>query len=130
MRILAAICGCFLLLNLGFAQQQRDQCTHPAEKGIFVSSPPSSAPQPIYMPQPKYPASLRNNKDRIQGTSLLEVKVDEQGNVSEVQVTCSLDQRLDQSAIDAVNRWKFKPAMRDGKPLAVRISVETAKISM
>jgi protein TonB len=123
-RILAAIYGCFLLLNLGFAQQQSHQCTQPAEEGIFISEPPVSAPQPIYTPQPEYPSLLRNGKPRIQGTCLLGVKVDEQGRVSEVHVTRSLDQRLDQNATDAVKRWKFKPAMRDGKPVTACISVE------
>jgi len=60
----------------------------------------------------------------MEGASLLRAKVDKQGRVSEVNVTRSLDQRLDQTAINAVKRWKFKPAMRDGKPVASCISVE------
>jgi TonB family protein len=31
---------------------------------------------------------------------------------------------LDQKAVEAVRKWKFEPAMKDGKPVAVQISVE------
>lgn len=55
---------------------------------------------------------------------LLALTVDKQGLVRDVHVTRSLDKRLDQNAIDAVKQWKFKPAVKDGKPVAVRTSVE------
>ena len=31
---------------------------------------------------------------------------------------------LDQKAIDAVRNWKFNPALKDGRPVDVQISVE------
>jgi TonB family protein len=31
---------------------------------------------------------------------------------------------LDEKAVEAVRQWKFKPAMKDGRPVAVQISVE------
>ena len=55
---------------------------------------------------------------------MLGITVDERGRVRDVHVTRSLDKRLDQNAIDAVKQWKFKPAMRDGKPVAAFTSVE------
>ena len=55
---------------------------------------------------------------------MLGITVDERGRVRDVHVTRSLDKRLDQNAIDAVKQWKFKPAMRDGKAVAVFTSVE------
>ena len=55
---------------------------------------------------------------------MLALIVDQRGLVRDVHVTQSLDKRLDQNAIDAVKQWKFKPALKDGKPIAVRTSVE------
>jgi len=55
---------------------------------------------------------------------VLALVVDERELVRDVHVTRSLDKRLDQNAIDAVEQWKFKPAVKDGKPVAVRTSVE------
>lgn len=112
------------MVSFGFAQQQRVQCTDLPKGGIFISTPPISAPQPIYTPQPEYRSSERRGKTGIQGTCLLGVKVSEQGRVIEVHVTRSLDHGLDQLAMDAVKRWRFKPAMREDKPVDVCISVE------
>jgi periplasmic protein TonB len=76
------------------------------------------------MPDPDYPVSIRNGKHKILGTCVLGLTVDASGKVHDVHVTRSLDKRLDQNAIEAVKQWKFNPAMRNGKPIAVFISVE------
>ena len=55
---------------------------------------------------------------------MLALIVDQRGLVRDVHVTQSLDKRLDQNAIDAVKQWKFRPAVKDGKLIAVRTSVE------
>ena len=39
-------------------------------------------------------------------------------------MTRRLGMGLDEKAIEAVRKWKFEPAMKDGKPVAVQISVE------
>jgi TonB family protein len=40
------------------------------------------------------------------------------------KVARSLGMGLDQKAIEAVRQWKFEPAMKDGRPVAVQINVE------
>jgi periplasmic protein TonB len=42
----------------------------------------------------------------------------------EIKVQRTLGLGLDEKAIEAVKQWEFKPAMKDGNPVAVRISVE------
>jgi len=59
-------------------------------------------------------------------TTVLALVVDENGRPRDVQVIRSINKLLDQSAIDAVTQWKFKPALKEGKPVAVRTSVEIA----
>jgi TonB family protein len=63
---------------------------------------------------------------RIEGTVLLGAVVLADGNVDNVTVTRSLDTTfgLDQQAIKAAKQWKFKPGTKDGKPVAVRVSIE------
>ena len=74
--------------------------------------------------KPKYtPAAM---EAKIQGSVWLECVVGETGDVVDVKVTRSLDREygLDQAAIDAAGQWKFKPARKDGKPVAARITLE------
>ena len=65
-------------------------------------------------------------EEKIQGSVWLECVVGETGDVGDVEVTRSLDTEygLDQAAIDAARQWKFKPGTKDGKPVAVRITIE------
>jgi len=50
--------------------------------------------------------------------------VDEKGNPRELKVIRPLGLGLDQKAIEAVEKWKFKPGMKDGKPVAVQATIE------
>ena len=71
---------------------------------------------------PEYSEEAR--KAKYQGTVVLWMIVDPNGSPRDVRVTRSLGMGLDQKAIEAVRKWKFEPAMKDGKPVAVQISVE------
>jgi TonB family protein len=74
--------------------------------------------------KPKYTPEAMERK--IQGSVWLETVVLETGDVGDVVVTRSLDAEygLDQQAITAAKQWKFKPATKDGKPVAVWVTIE------
>jgi TonB family protein len=67
---------------------------------------------------------------RISGTVLVGLVVSSQGEPKDVHVVKSLDKDIDQSAVDAVKQWRFDPAKKGDKPVAVRISVEIRFPSM
>src|SRR5438128_11858829 len=46
------------------------------------------------------------------------------GTVRTVTIASSPDSKLNQAAVRALRQWQFKPGMKDGKPVPVRISVE------
>jgi protein TonB len=50
--------------------------------------------------------------------------VDEQGVPQSVRVVRSGGKSADQKVLDAVKRYKFKPAMEDGKPVPVMLNIE------
>lgn len=58
---------------------------------------------------------------RIQGVVWLSCVVEVDGSVGEVRLVRSLDRGLDEQAIAAARRWRFKPATKDG--IAVRVVV-------
>jgi TonB family protein len=81
-----------------------------------------SAPLAVFAPEPEYSATAREAK--VQGTCLLSLVVGQDGHSHDIQVARSLDPTLDEKAVEAVKNWTFKPAMKDGRPVAVRITVE------
>jgi TonB family protein len=91
--------------------------------GVFSVGGNVSAPIPIYKPEPAYSEEAR--KAKYQGTVVLWIVVDTQGNVnSDVRVVKPLGLGLDEKAVETVRIWKFKPAMRNGVPVPVRVIVE------
>jgi len=58
------------------------------------------------------------------GVVLLSLIVTEEGLPADIQVLRPLDHGLTEKAMDAVWQYKFQPAIRDGVPVAVRITIE------
>jgi protein TonB len=81
-----------------------------------------SAPTLLFSPEPEYSEEAR--KAKFQGTVRLALVVDANGNPTQIKVITPLGLGLDQKAIEAVQKWKFKPGTKDGKPVAVQASVE------
>ena len=81
-----------------------------------------SNPQVLYQVEPEYSEEAR--KAKFQGTVVLQLVVDVTGKAVEIKILRPLGLGLDQKAIEAVEKWKFKPGMKDGKPVPVYASVE------
>ena len=80
-----------------------------------------SAPEKIFAPQPKYTEEARQG--RVQGVVILQAIIDAMGNVSQVEVMKGLPLGLEDSAIESVRQWRFKPATLEGKPVAVYLNL-------
>ncbi len=64
-------------------------------------------------------------KGRVEGTVELKVQIDAEGFPSKISLTRGVPCGLNQKAIEAVEHWRFKPAIGpDGKPAAAIIPVE------
>jgi len=83
-----------------------------------------TAPHTTYAPDPDYPEKER--KARRMGTVVLELVVGSDGLPHDITVAHPLSSKFDAAAIDAVKKWKFTPASKDGKPVPVRINVEVS----
>jgi len=80
-----------------------------------------SAPVLLYKVEPDYSEEAR--KARHQGTVVLNAVIDATGHVANPQVVRSLGLGLDEKALEAVTKWRFKPASKDGKPVAVTAEI-------
>lgn len=90
--------------------------------GVFRVGGGVSAPKALDTPDPEYSEEAR--KAKYQGVVILWLIVDPNGAPRDIKVARSLGMGLDQKAVEAVRRWKFEPAMKDGRPVAVQINVE------
>jgi TonB family protein len=87
------------------------------------------APQTVGVPQqmrppevvrkvdPKYIAAAA--ADRVEGTVRLFGVIGKDGHVGAIALVRQLDDRLDRSAQEALSKWQFTPALRDGTPVEV-----------
>jgi TonB family protein len=55
---------------------------------------------------------------------MLWVAITQEGTTRDIKITQALTPELDAKAFEAVSKWKFAPAMREGRPVAVLISVQ------
>jgi len=90
---------------------------HPAAAGALQIGNGVERPLKIFAPKPAYPEAARAS--RIQGTVLLQVVVTAEGVVVEPKVLKGLPLGLSESALETVKTWTFKPATKDGRPVAV-----------
>jgi protein TonB len=90
--------------------------------GVFRVGGGVSAPRALYAPDPEYSEEAR--KAKYQGTCVLWLIVGPDGHPRDIRVVRNLGMGLDEKAIEAVKQWKFEPAMKDGRPVAVQINVE------
>ena len=90
--------------------------------GVYKVGGGISAPQAISAPDPAYTEEARRAKK--QGTCVLWLIVDAAGRPRDIKVVRGLGLGLDTKALEAVRQWRFQPALKDGKPVDVQISVE------
>jgi TonB family protein len=79
-------------------------------------------PVAFHQPDPDYAEEARQAS--FQGSLAMTVVIGPDGKVYRPRVSKPLGMGLDEKARDKVLTWKFKPATKDGQPVAVEVSVE------
>jgi TonB family protein len=79
------------------------------------------APMVIYKVDPEYTEEARRAK--LEGGVLLKIVVGADGVAKNIQVVRSLGLGLDEKAIEAVSRWKFRPGEKNGQPVDVTATI-------
>ena len=96
-----------------------------AQEKVYEVGGAVSAPRLTYSVDAEFPdAERKAGKKGLQGVTVLKLIVDSKGMPRDIRVKRSLRPDFDRCAIRAVRQYKFDPAMRQGKPVAVAISIE------
>jgi TonB family protein len=129
---MAAVAACALLggavtataLSFDVTPQDGAAANAPVQEKVYKIGGDVSAPALTYSVDAKFPDAERNAKKGLQGVAVVELIVDSKGRPRDIRVKQSLRPDFDKCAIDAVRQYKFGPAMRQGKPVAVAITIE------
>jgi periplasmic protein TonB len=92
--------------------------------GTTPSGPGVTMPTLIERVAPKY--TVEAMQARIQGIAIVECVVRADGTVGDARIVRSLDRRygLDDEALAAAKRWRFRPGRLNGTPVAVLVTIE------
>jgi TonB family protein len=90
--------------------------------GVYRIGSGVSAPRLVFKVEPEYSEEAR--KARWQGTVVLSVIVDKAGRPRNINVVSPQGMGLDEKAIEAVQKWMFRPATLNGTPVAVVATIE------
>ena len=88
---------------------------HFVERVPNLAASPIAAPEVLSKSDPAYPGELI--KDGVQGTVVLTAIIHADGSVSDIAVVKSLNPRLDKNAMQALSRWLFRPALKNGQAI-------------
>jgi protein TonB len=81
-----------------------------------------SKPVVLYQVEPEFSEEAR--KAKFSGNVEVYLWVDPDGKPSHIRVVRGVGMGLDEKAVDAVRQYRFKPAMKDGKPVQVDLYVD------
>jgi protein TonB len=90
--------------------------------GAFRIGGDVSAPVLVAKTEPEYSEEAR--KAKYSGEVLLSIVVDEHGVPRDIHVVRPLGLGLDEKAIEAVMKWRFRPGMKGGRPVATQAQVQ------
>jgi TonB family protein len=103
-------------------KKQEDEAERDVQEQVYDMASGITPPRVIRQVNPDYSPGSRGV--RVVGTVMVALVVTSGGLPRSLRVVHGLDKDVDQSALDAVKQWRFQPAKKDGKSVAVRITIE------
>ena len=88
---------------------------------VFDISKLDQAPIPKFRAQPQYPFEMR--RAGVEGTVIVEFIVDSKGDARNAFAVRSTQREFEQSAVQAVNKWKFHPGRKGGRAVNTRMQI-------
>jgi TonB family protein len=121
-RKLGAVAACVAVLMCLAVVSPLAALTQRADDKVYRLGKGMIPPRVLAKVEPAYPREAR--KAKISGTVLLSLVVGSDGVARDIEVVRHLDPGFDKSAVNAVQGWKFQPAVKDGAPVSVKATIE------
>ncbi len=78
-------------------------------------------PVPVRTTAPDYPEDMR--RAGVSGLVMVNCLIDEKGSVQDMKVEKASNDQFVKPAMQALSKWRFKPAQRDGAKVSTRVSI-------
>ena len=96
-----------------------DPQTPPTQESQVPLSHPLLTTEPLVVVVRVDPDYTREARElRLEGRVVLHVWADRKGHLERIRVVRSMGHGLDEKAIEAVKQWRFRPARKNGVPIA------------
>jgi protein TonB len=122
-QVFAPVLACIILAHSVAGSATQSQGDDDTAEKVYDLGPGLTPPRVIKQVAPRQSTA---HGVRVVGSVTVALVVSSKGMPREVRVVKGLDKDLDQSTVEAVEQWRFAPAQKDGKPVAVRVSLEIA----
>jgi len=105
------------------SEGEKQEDSYPKLKTVSAKDLCDEITHPVVVEKvnPKYPPDAREEK--VMGMVTVETVITEEGMVEEIQVLESADDRLAAAAVEAIQQWRFEPALCDGNPVGVNYNL-------
>jgi TonB family protein len=114
-RVVALVLAAAVAIALPLSAMQVERKVYKIGNGV-------TAPKLVHKQEPEYTQEARDAK--IEGSVVLSIVIEADGVIVDAQVERGLEDGLDRNAVTAVRQWVFRPAEKDGAPVAVSARVE------
>jgi TonB family protein len=122
----------YRLRLISLPDQKLEKLPHPPEEAVLTSDNTfttlyhagAGVKYPVLLNHVYPEFSVEAKAAKYRGVCLVALVVDQQGMPQHIRVERPLGMGLDENAIKAVSQYRFKPAMKDGEPVAMVVSVE------
>ena len=84
----------------------------------------ATEPVLLFKAEPEYSDEAR--KARVQGSVTIRAEIDARGQVQNLSIAHGLGLGLDERAVEAVRKWRFRPATRNGKAVPANALIEVS----
>jgi periplasmic protein TonB len=96
--------------------------TQTTQDTVYEAGPGITLPKIVKEVKAEYPKE--SMAAGVQGWVRMTCVVGRDGKPGNIEITESLEPRIDEAAIAALRQWEFEPGAKDGGPVAVRVTIE------